>query len=138
MPTSPAFPDPTPHTERRKLSVPRVILAHMGYEAVRRHSRRGKIGGSYVRAHGRVTDRPAPRRGRYTSMYVHGYRSASPIAILWGLGAIILGVVLVLAALTVTHLGPDHPTQPATVPSTFLSAQPPAPSQPCYPFQASC
>ncbi|MFJ4653179.1 hypothetical protein ACIP5Y_18105 [Nocardia sp. NPDC088792] len=87
----------------------------------------------------RFTDRPAPRRGRYTSMYVHGYRSASPTPILWALGVIVGGVVLLLIVLTLTHLGStDKPSNTVVVPSTAAPAQPTSPPQPCFPFQPSC
>ncbi|WP_405181043.1 hypothetical protein OG225_07675 [Nocardia sp. NBC_01377] len=101
----------------------------MGYEAVRAHSRRGKIGGSNVRGHSRVTDRRPPSRG-HRSPYVHGYRSASPMVILWSLGGLAGGVVLLLVVLTLTHMGSYEPTETTAVPSTAAPAQP----QSCYPF----
>ncbi|WP_157184011.1 hypothetical protein [Nocardia takedensis] len=111
----------------------------MGYEAVRAHSRKGKIGGSYVRGSMRLQDRPASRRGRYRSAYVHGYRSASPMPILWVLGALFGGVVLLLLVLTVTHMGTaDESTDGAVVPATVAPAPLAPPPQPCYPLQAAC
>lgn len=119
-------------------AAPRVILTAMGYEAVRPHSRRGRIGGSYVRGSVRFTDRRAPRRGG-GSPYVHGYRSASPMPILWALGALAGGVVLLLVVLTLTHMGSaDQSAATDVVPSTVAPAQPIVPPQPCFPFEASC
>lgn len=87
----------------------------------------------------RFTDRRAPRPGRYRSPYFHGYRSASPTPILWALGALVGGVILLLVVLTLTHMGSaDGPADTAVVPSTVAPAQPPAPPQPCFPFQTSC
>ncbi|MEV6386884.1 hypothetical protein [Nocardia xishanensis] len=107
----------------------------MGYEAVRPHSRRGRIGGSYVRGSVRFTDRPAPRRGRNRSPYFHGYRSASPLPILWALGVLGAGVVLLLVVLTLTHMGsPAESADTPVVPSTVTPAQPTAPPKSCFPF----
>ncbi|WP_406278166.1 hypothetical protein OH799_09615 [Nocardia sp. NBC_00881] len=108
----------------------------MGYEAVRRHSRRGRVGGSYVKGSVRFTDRRAPQRpGRYRSPYFHGYRSASPMPILWGLGALGGGAILVLVVLTLTHMGSaDRPADTAVVPSTAAPAQSTAPPKSCFPF----
>lgn len=112
----------------------------MGYESVRRHSRRGRsVGGHDVRGYGRFTDRHARRPGRYRSPYFHGYRSASPTPILWALGAVVGGVVLLLVVLTLTHLkSPDTPTDTAVVPSTAAPARPTTQPQPCYPLQGAC
>ncbi|MEV6560483.1 hypothetical protein AB0M22_32515 [Nocardia sp. NPDC051756] len=111
----------------------------MGYEAVRPHSRRGRIGGSYVRGSVRFTDRRAPRPGRYRSPYFHGYRSASPMPILWGLGVLVGGVILVLVVLTLTHMSfTDRTADTAVVPTTVAPAPPAAPPQPCFPFQTVC
>ncbi|MEV6426358.1 hypothetical protein [Nocardia sp. NPDC051463] len=78
------------------------------------------------------------RPGRYRSPYFHGYHSASPTPILWGLGAVVGGVILLLVVLTLTHMGStDRPADTAVVPSTDAPAQPTAPPQPCFPFQAS-
>ncbi|WP_157129091.1 hypothetical protein [Nocardia amamiensis] len=109
----------------------------MGYEAVRPHSRRGRIGGSYVRGSVRFTDRRAPQRpGRYRSPYVHGYRSTSPTPIWWGLAALFGVPALVLVVLTLTHMGsPDRPADTTVVvPSTVAPAQPAAPPKSCFPF----
>ncbi|WP_280395048.1 hypothetical protein [Nocardia brasiliensis] len=55
--------------------------------------------------------------------------------ILWALGALVGGVILLLVVLTVTHMGSTaRPAGTAVVPSTVA----PAPPQPCYPFQTSC
>ncbi|WP_405164672.1 hypothetical protein OG203_06030 [Nocardia sp. NBC_01499] len=88
----------------------------------------------------RYTDRRAPQRpGRYRSPYFHGYRSASPMPILWALGALVGGVVLLLVVLTLTHMGStDRSTDPAVVPSTVAPAPPTTPPPQCFPFQASC
>ncbi|MEU5764158.1 hypothetical protein [Nocardia sp. NPDC047648] len=109
----------------------------MGYEAVRGHSRRGRVGGSYVRGSVRFTDRGAPQRpGRYRSPYYHGYRSASPTPIWWGLAALFGVPALVLVVLTLTHMGsPGRPADTTVVvPSTLAPAQPPAPPKSCFPF----
>ncbi|WP_157129270.1 hypothetical protein [Nocardia amamiensis] len=84
----------------------------------------------------RFTDRRAPQRpGRYRSPYFHGYRSASPMPILWRLAALFGGVFLVLVVLTLTHMGsPDRPADTAVVPSTLAPAQPTAPPKSCFPF----
>ncbi|MEV6340979.1 hypothetical protein AB0M12_40445 [Nocardia vinacea] len=109
----------------------------MGYEAIRPHSRRGRIGGSNVRGSIRFTDRPA-RRPRSRSPYSPGYRSASPTPILWALGALLGGVVLLLVVLTLTHMGStDRPADTAVVPSTVAPARPSAPLASCFPFQTS-
>ncbi|GAB3207791.1 hypothetical protein GCM10027262_22250 [Nocardia tengchongensis] len=71
------------------VSAPGVILPLMGY-GVRRHSPRGNTRRGY---HYRRATRP----GRYTSLYVHGYRSASPIPMLWAFAVIAGGVVLLLS-----------------------------------------
>ena len=71
----------------------RVMLARMGYEAVRMHARRGKIGSSCVRASGRFVDR-GPRRRRYGGR-VYGRRGANPDATLLGMAAV--GVLVVIA-----------------------------------------
>ncbi|WP_433717471.1 hypothetical protein ACQP2U_43970 (plasmid) [Nocardia sp. CA-084685] len=76
------------------------------------------------------------RPGRYRSPYVHGYRSASPMPILWALGALVGGVVLLLLVLALTHLGStNRPSDTAVVPSTVAPAQPSGPPQRCFPFQ---
>ncbi|MEU0502032.1 hypothetical protein [Nocardia sp. NPDC005998] len=109
----------------------------MGYEAVRPHSRRGRIGGSYVRGSVRFTDRPA-RRPRSRSPYYPGYSSASPTPILWGLGVLLGGVVLLLVVLTLTHMvSPDRPADTAVVPSTVAPARTTAAPQTCFPFQTT-
>ncbi|MFQ6329672.1 hypothetical protein ACLMAL_26535 [Nocardia sp. CWNU-33] len=78
------------------------------------------------------------RPGRYRSLNYHGVRSASPIPILWGLGAVVGGVMLLLVVLTLTHMGStDRPADTAVVSSTVAPVQPTAPPQPCFPFQAS-
>jgi hypothetical protein len=78
------------------------------------------------------------RPGRYRSPYYHGVRSASPILILWGLGVLVGGVVLLLVVLTLTHMGStDRPADTAVVSSTVAPVQPTAPPQPWFPFQAS-
>lgn len=114
----------------------RVILTVMGYEAVRGHSRRGRVGGSYVRGSVRFTDRRAPQRpGRYRSPYFHGYRSASSTPIWWGLAAFFGVPTLVLVVLVLTHIGsPDRPADNSVVPSTTAPAQPTAPPKSCFPF----
>lgn len=87
----------------------------------------------------RFTDRRAPRPGRYRSPYFHGYRSASPMPILWGIGALVGGVVLVLVVLTLTHMSStDRPAGTAVVPTTVTPAAPAVPPQPCFPFQTAC
>ncbi|MGV9840334.1 hypothetical protein ACWDUL_39905 [Nocardia niigatensis] len=89
--------------------------------------------------YGRFTDRRAPRRGRYTSLYVHGYRSASPIPILWAFAVIAGGVALLLIVLTLTHMGSAAtPANTTVVTSTVAPAQPTTPPQPCFPFQTTC
>lgn len=89
--------------------------------------------------YGRFTDRRAPRRGRYTSLYVHGYRSASPIPILWAFGVIGGGVALLLVVLTLTHMGSAATSVDTTVvTSTVAPARPTAPPPPCFPVQTSC
>ncbi|MBF6250273.1 hypothetical protein IU436_00330 [Nocardia farcinica] len=111
----------------------------MGYEAVRAHSRRGRIGGSYVKGSLRFRDRPAPRRGRNRSPHFHGHRSASPMPILWVLGVLVGGVLLLLVVLTLTHMGPaDRPDETEVVPGPVAPAQQVAPPQPCFPFEANC
>ncbi|WP_159846624.1 hypothetical protein [Nocardia sp. CY41] len=108
----------------------------MGYEAVRGHSRRGRVGGSYVRGSVRFTDRRAPQRpGRYRSPYYHGYRSASPNPIWWGLAALFGIPALVLVVLTLTHMdSPYRPADATVVTSTLAPAQPPAPPKSRFPF----
>ncbi|MGV9668619.1 hypothetical protein ACWDUL_26620 [Nocardia niigatensis] len=89
--------------------------------------------------YGRFTDRRASRRGRYTSMYFHGYRSASPIPILWAFAVIAGGVALLLVVLTLTHMGSTaRPADTTVITSTGGPAQPTTPPQPCFPFQTSC
>ncbi|MGV9546194.1 hypothetical protein ACWDSF_33175 [Nocardia beijingensis] len=108
----------------------------MGYEAVRGHSRRGRVGGSYVKGSVRFTDRRAPQRpGRYRSPHFHGYRSASPTPIWWGLAALFGIPALLLVVLTLTHIGsPDRPADTTVAPSTLAPAQPTAPPRSCFPF----
>lgn len=107
----------------------------MGYETVRGHSRRGRIGGSNVRGSIRFVDRPA-RRPRSRSGYYPGYRSASPTPILWGLAALLGVPVMLLVVLTLTHLGsPDRPADTAVVPSTVAPAHTTTPPKSCFPFQ---
>lgn len=109
----------------------------MGYETVRGHSRRGRIGGTTVRGSIRFTDRPA-RRPRSRSPYYPGYRSASPTPILWALAALFGGVILLLVVLTLTHLGsPDRAGDTAVVPATVAPAHTTAPPTSCFPFQTS-
>jgi hypothetical protein len=56
--------------------------------------------------------------------------------ILWALGALGGGVVLLLVVLALTHLGStEHPADTTVVPSTVAPAQPTAPPQRCFPFQ---
>ncbi|MFE1409187.1 hypothetical protein [Nocardia sp. NPDC059236] len=89
--------------------------------------------------YGRFTDRRAPRRGRYISMYFHGYRSASPIPILWAFGVIAGGVALLLVVLTLTHMGTAvTPANTTVITPTVAPAPPTTPPQPCFPFQTSC
>ncbi|MFC7429892.1 hypothetical protein [Nocardia tengchongensis] len=103
----------------------------MGY-GVRRHSPRGKTRGGY---HYRRATRP----GRYTSLYFHGYRSASPIPMLWAFAVIAGGVALLLVVLTLTHMGSAAtPANTTVVTPTVAPAQPTTPPQLCFPFQASC
>ncbi|WP_040783137.1 hypothetical protein [Nocardia pneumoniae] len=55
--------------------------------------------------------------------------------ILWGLGALVGGVFLVLVVLTLTHMGSaNRPADTAVVPSTLAPAQPTAPPKSCFPF----
>ncbi|MGY1899876.1 hypothetical protein [Nocardia gipuzkoensis] len=84
----------------------------------------------------RFTDRRAPQRpGRYRSPYFHGYRSAAPMPILWGLAALVGVPVLVLVVLALTHMGsPDRPADTAVVPSSLAPAQPTPPPKLCFPF----
>ncbi|MFD8249713.1 hypothetical protein [Nocardia sp. NPDC059691] len=97
----------------------------MGHEAVRGHSRGGRVGGSYMRGSVCFTDRRAPQRpGRYRSPYYHGYRSASPTPIWWGLAALFGIPALVLVVLTLTHMGsPDRPADTTRAPSSVAPAQ---------------
>ncbi|MFE4457095.1 hypothetical protein ACFROC_07035 [Nocardia tengchongensis] len=72
-------------------------------------------------------------------MYVHGYRSASPIPILWAFAVIAGGVVLLLVVLTLTHLGTTTaPADTTVVASTAVPTPPTIPSPPCFPFQMTC
>lgn len=112
----------------------------MGYEAVRGHSRRGRsVGGSYVSAHGRFTDRGAPRRGSSRSIYFPGSRSASVMPTVWVLGGLVGGVILLLVVLTAANMdAPVEHTDVTSVPATVVPARPAAPPQPCFPFQGAC
>lgn len=86
------------------------------------------------------------RPGRYRSLHVHGYRSASVTPILLALGGLVGGVFLLLVILTVTHMDSpddqgDAPTSTGGVQTTAAAEPPrPAPTAPpsCYPFQPSC
>ncbi|MEV6139646.1 hypothetical protein AB0L63_27080 [Nocardia sp. NPDC051990] len=93
------------------------------------------MSGSYVRGSVRCTDRRAPRP-QSRSPYYPGYRSASPTPILWALGALLGGVILLLAVLTLTHMGSTEGrlTPPSTVAPAHTTAPPPS----CFPFQTSC
>ena len=107
----------------------------MGYEAVRMHARRGKLGGSYVKAHGRFVDR-GPRRPRSRRFYPRGYRSSNPDTVLLGLAAVAVGgVVLVLVLLAVAgrsaDLGADTTPVRLTAPPSATYTPPP-----CFPLQA--
>ncbi len=111
----------------------------MGYEAVRAHSRRGKIGGSYVRSSLRFTDRPAPRRGHYPSVRRYSARGASVMPILWALAGLFCAVVLLLVVLTITHMGPaDGADETDMLPARIAPAEPVAPPSPCFPFDVTC
>ncbi|MEV6135159.1 hypothetical protein AB0L63_03645 [Nocardia sp. NPDC051990] len=82
----------------------------------------------------RFVDRPA-RRPRSRSPYYPGYRSASPIPILWGLATLVGVPVLLLVVLTLTSLrSPDRPADTAVVPSPARTTAPP---QTCFPFQTT-
>ncbi|MEV0032305.1 hypothetical protein [Nocardia sp. NPDC050793] len=82
----------------------------------------------------RFTDRRAPRP-RSRSPYYPGYRSASPTPILWALGSLFGGVILLLVVLTLTHMGSTDSTgDTAVVPSTVAPAHSTAPAKSCFPF----
>ncbi|MFE3757967.1 hypothetical protein ACFXO9_26980 [Nocardia tengchongensis] len=79
---------------------------------------------------------PRNQAGRYTSLYVHGYRSASPIPMLWAFAVIASGVALLLVVLTLTHMGTTAtPADTTVVTSTVVPAPPTIPAPPCFPFQ---
>ncbi|MEV0712740.1 hypothetical protein [Nocardia aurea] len=52
------------------------------------------------------------------------------MVILWALGGLVGGVVVLLVVLTLTHMGTDQPTETTELPSPTAPAQP----QSCYPF----
>ncbi|WP_280254760.1 hypothetical protein [Nocardia wallacei] len=116
----------------------------MGFETPRAYGGRShKIGGRSVGPTTRFTDRRrAGRPGRYQSMHVHGIRSASPMPILWVGAAVLGGVAVLLAVLTVvlalTSGPPAADTRPAvtsTVAPAPVRQAPPIAPAPCYPFQ---
>ncbi|MFI5503133.1 hypothetical protein ACIA5E_29105 [Nocardia asteroides] len=86
------------------------------------------------------------RPGRYRSLHVHGYRSASVTPILLALGGLVGGVFLLLVILTVTHM--DSPEDQGGAPAgtgvvqTTAATEPPRPAptvpRSCYPFAPSC
>ncbi|WP_278260607.1 hypothetical protein [Nocardia sp. AG03] len=88
------------------------------------------------------------RPGRYRSLHVHGYRSASHLPILWAFAALIGGVFFLLVVLTIANMSSPDPeevgvatTIPATVPpppAPIASAPPPTTQRTCYPFAPAC
>ncbi|MFE1596885.1 hypothetical protein [Nocardia sp. NPDC058705] len=89
------------------------------------------------------------RPGRYRSLHVAGYRSASHMPILWVFAALVGGVIFLLIVLTIANMASADPAAtPTATTITQPSAAPAAPSSPppttttpppqCYPFQPSC
>ncbi|GAA5065089.1 hypothetical protein GCM10023318_51800 [Nocardia callitridis] len=72
-------------------------------------------------------------------MHFRGSRGTSPWPILWVFGALFGGAVLVLAILTVTHLGPsDEYSDNTEVPPPAAPTQPAPPPKPCFPLEPNC
>lgn len=87
-----------------------------------------------MKGYTRFTDRPAPRRGGGRSPYYPGSRSASVMPTLWALGALLVGGILVLVVLTLTHMdSPTERTEGPVAPPTVVPAKPAAPPAPAAP-----
>lgn len=69
-------------------------------------------------------------------MYFHGHRSGSADPILWVAGLVVGGVV-VLVVLAVTHLHPSPHPDNDTAPAVYVPTAPAAPPQQIQPTQAA-
>ncbi|WP_157186486.1 hypothetical protein [Nocardia jiangxiensis] len=91
-----------------------------------------------MKAHSRFVDRGAPRR-RSGRMYVHGYHSSNPDAILGTLvWVVVASAVFVLVLLAV--FGRSDSAQPADTVPVRLTAPPTSTytPPPCFPFETAC